>query len=117
MIVKKAEYIKDYTIKLLFSNGITKIVDFKPFLSSPKEIIAPLQDEKYFKRFYVDEITICWPNGLDFDPDLLHEIGVVVRSEKKQVKLRGRVQRKSTIKITHRPVYPFAKKRSKRAKS
>jgi Protein of unknown function (DUF2442) len=76
MIVKKAEYIKDYKIKLLFSDGVTKVVDFEPFLTSTRKIIAPLLDTEYFKSFYVDEITICWPNGLDFAPELLRKMGV-----------------------------------------
>lgn len=86
MIVKKAEYIKDYKIKLLFSDGITKIVDFKPFLTSTRKLIAPLLDTEYFKSFSVDEITICWPNGLDFSPDLLHEIGEEIKLRKKTTK-------------------------------
>jgi hypothetical protein len=117
MIVKKAEYIKDYKIKLHFSDGVSKIVDFKPFLTSTRKIITPLIDTDYFKSFYVDEITICWPNGLDFAPELLHDIGVDVQAEKKQIKPRGRVLRKSTIEITHRPIYAFEKKRSKKVKS
>ncbi len=34
MRVKKAEYVKDYKIKMLFSNGVAKVIDFKPFLHS-----------------------------------------------------------------------------------
>ena len=108
MIVKKAEHIKDYKIKLLFSDGVTKIVDFKPFLTSTRKIIAPLLDTEYFKSFYVDEITICWPNGLDFAPDLLYKIGVDIQVETKQ---RG-----SYAEIKRQPVYALAKKRSKTAK-
>lgn len=60
MIVKKAEYIGQNKIKLLFSNGITKVVDFTPFLASPRKIIKPLLDIDYLnnstlmKSQYVD---------------------------------------------------------------
>lgn len=104
MIIKNAEYIKDYKIKLLFSDGVAKIVDFEPFLNSTREIIAPLLDIEYFKGFYVDEITICWPNGLDFAPELLHKVGVDYQERKKRGNPRIRVQRKSTV-------YALTKKR------
>lgn len=59
MRIKRAEYVKGYEIKLLFSDGITKIVDFKPLLNPERKICVPLLDLDYFKSFYVDEITIC----------------------------------------------------------
>jgi len=75
MRVKKAIYIKDYEIKLLFSNGIIKTVDFKPFLINAKNLALPLLNLDYFKRFYIDNTTICWPNGFDFCPDVLYNVG------------------------------------------
>ncbi len=100
MIVKKAEYVKDYKIKLLFSDGITKIVDFKPFVQSTRKLTAPLLNAEYFKSFTVDEITICWPNGLDFAPDFLHEIGKEVQLRKKQMKPSIRRIRSTNQKIS-----------------
>lgn len=94
MIIKKAEYVNKNKIKLLFSNGITKVVDFAPFLASTKKIIKPLLDIDYFKQFYVDEVTICWPNGLDFAPELLYKIGEdLITSEKKEYLLMNRRKR------------------------
>ena len=75
MIIKKAEYVSENKIKLLFSDGVVKVVDFTPFLTSTRKLIEPLLDADYFKKFYVDDITICWPNGLDFAPELLYKIG------------------------------------------
>jgi hypothetical protein len=100
MRVKKAEYVKDYKVKLLFSDGITKVVDFKHFLNSTRKLIAPLIKEDYFKSFFVDEITICWPNGLDFSPDVLYEIGKEIPTKKQQPKTKIRPIRKSTIGTT-----------------
>lgn len=75
MRIIKAEYIDDYKIKILFNSGISKIVDFKKLLSTTREVVIPLSNLDYFKSFILDEITICWPNGLDFCPDVLYEIG------------------------------------------
>lgn len=106
MIIKKAEYINQNKIKLLFSDGITKIVDFTPFLESTRKIIEPLLDVDYFKKFYVDEITICWPNGLDFAPELLYKIGKDLKKEPKLLARRKRVGI---------PAKAMAKERSKKA--
>lgn len=96
MRVKKATYVKDYKISLLFSDGITKVVDFEQFLTFERKLFIPLQDLKYFKDFYVDEITICWPNGLDFSPDVLYEIGKEVKKTDKKP-LLGLSKRKKII--------------------
>jgi hypothetical protein len=63
MRVKKAEYVRDYKIKIVFSDGAIKIVDFKPFLKDAKNLFIPLLDIEYFKNFSVDDTTISWPNG------------------------------------------------------
>jgi hypothetical protein len=110
MIVKKAEYVNDHKIKLLFSDGVTKVVDFTPYLTSTRKVVAPLLDAEYFKQFYVDEVTICWPNGLDFAPELLYKIGKNFQEKKKTPKL---VARRKHVNI---PVHTMAKKRSKKAK-
>ena len=98
-------------IKLLFSDGITKIVDFAPFLKSTRKLITPLQDEDYFKKFYVDEITICWPNGLDFAPELLYNMGKDFKNEKKEPKLATRRKRVNAL------AKAMTKKRSKKSNS
>lgn len=108
MIVKKAEYFKEYKIKLLFSDGVTKVVDFKPFLTSTRKIISPLIDIQYFKNFNVDGITICWPNGLDFSPDLLYEIGEQILEK---VKPSKPLTRRRTVRIK---ASAMTKKRTKK---
>jgi hypothetical protein len=100
MRVKKSEYIKDYKIKLLFSDGVTKIVDFEPILNSERKLLAPLLDLKYFKKFYVDEITICWPNELDFAPEVLYKIGIEVKPEARKISHKRRVKTSSETTIS-----------------
>lgn len=83
MRVKKAEYLDEYKIKLLFNDNKTKIVDLEKELYG--QMFEPLKDIEYFKKVSVDQdaITIVWPNGTDFSPDLLYEIGVEVKKNSK----------------------------------
>ena len=71
--VTKAEYLDGYRIKLLFNNGVTKIVDLCQSLNGA--VFAPLKDLSYFKRFKIKFNTIEWENGADFAPEYLYEIG------------------------------------------
>ena len=100
MRVKQAKYIEDYKIKIIFSNGVMKIVDFAQFLKNAKHVFLPLKKVDYFREFQVDDITLSWPNGADFDPELLYSMGTVVKNK--------------SIKCTRRksPLKPTVRKRS-----
>ncbi len=63
-------------MKLLFSNGETKIVDLSQSLNGV--MFAPLKDIEFFKRFVIKFNTIEWENGADFAPEYLYKIGEAV---------------------------------------
>ena len=63
-------------MKLLFSNGETKIVDLSQSLNGV--MFAPLTDIEFFKRFVIKFNTIEWENGADFAPEYLYKIGEAV---------------------------------------
>lgn len=86
MRVVKVEYIRDYKIKLWFSDKKIKIVDLEGELERPKGVFIPLEDLDYFKKVTLDDdkISICWPNGADFCPDLLYEMGKDVSPSKRK---------------------------------
>ena len=35
-------------------------------------MFEPLKDPAFFAQVFVDHGTVCWPNGLDLDPLVLH---------------------------------------------
>ena len=76
--LKEAWHIRDYTLGLRFSDGITGEIDFQSELYG--EIFEPLKDPATFARFRVDpELrTLTWPNGADFAPEFLY--GCVAQS-------------------------------------
>ncbi len=69
-VVIDAKYIADYKIRLTFDNGEQKIADLGEKLG--RGVFKPLQDKKYFKKFFVDGWTISWPNGADIAPETLY---------------------------------------------
>ncbi len=115
MRVKQANYIDGYKIEILFSDGVSKIVDFSNFLKTAKHVFIPLKDIDYFKKFIVDEITLSWPNDADFDPELLYEMGELNVGNERSSKISPKpIRRKSeshAIKAN-----PVAKRISKKIK-
>lgn len=74
MILKviKADYIDDYKVNLVFSDGLKKTVDLKNELYG--KVFDTLKDKEYFKQFYIDCNTISWQNGADFAPEYLYDL-------------------------------------------
>lgn len=73
--VVNAKYLKDYCIVLTFNNGVTKTVNLKNELDG--SIFKPLHRIDYFKKFQIKYNTIEWPNGADYAPEYLYQIGKV----------------------------------------
>jgi len=67
--VVSAEYVKDYQLRVRFSDGEEKLVDFTRWLHG--EVFKPLANKRQFKRFFIAGGTLCWPNGADIAPETL----------------------------------------------
>jgi len=72
-------YLKDYQLRLESNDEKVKDLDLSDELHG--EIFEPLKDIELFKKVYVnlDTGTIEWPNGADFAPEFLYDIGQEVR--------------------------------------
>jgi len=72
--VKKAQYLGDYRIKVLFSDGREGEVDLSSALEGP--VFEPLRDQERFRAFRVDEElgTIVWETGADLAPEYLYSL-------------------------------------------
>jgi len=73
--VKEAFHVGGFRISIRFENDEVVVVDLSSQLDGP--VFEPLKDPSFFVRFSVsrDLDTIVWPNGADFSPDFLYEIG------------------------------------------
>lgn len=77
--VLSAEYIRKYQIRLRFSDGAEKVVDFSRWLHG--EVFQPLVEMRTFRRFFIAGGTVCWPNGADIAPETLRESEDAARTE------------------------------------
>mgnify|MGYP003445195724 FL=1 len=67
----KAEYVRDYILRLTFNNGEIGLMDFTPLMD--KGICQKLRDIDYFKSFTLDHFTVDWNNEIGFAPRFLYE--------------------------------------------
>lgn len=99
--IKNVSYVNDYKLKILFNDGKTKVVDFENWINEGGLYILQLKNLLFFKKFQMDEFdyALCWPNGADFSPDALYEIGVEVKEQKKQTRPPTRRKRVSSSSV------------------
>ena len=73
--VTSVTYLGKYELRLTFDDGITKYVNLRDELYG--EVFELLKDEGLFRQVKVniDTNTIEWPNGADFAPEFLYEVG------------------------------------------
>lgn len=72
--VKNFSFVDDFKLKISFNNGETRLVDLSNDLSG--EVFEPLNDKEFFRKAYLTEWSVIeWPNGADFAPEYLFEVG------------------------------------------
>lgn len=67
--VTAAEHVSGYRLRLKFSDGDERTVDFSPWLRGP--VFEPIRKTGEFKKFFISGGTVCWPNGADVAPEIL----------------------------------------------
>lgn len=79
--VKNVSPLPDYKLSVQFSEGVTKIYDFKP-LFDKYPILSELKDEHLFSQVTVDVggYGIIWNDDYDLSCDELFENGVQVQT-------------------------------------
>jgi hypothetical protein len=73
--VTRLRDVSPFELSLEFSDSVVKRVDLRGELHG--EVFEPLKDPQFFKKVFVNSETgtIEWPNGADFAPEFLYEIG------------------------------------------
>ena len=75
--VKDVDYLENYRLLLVFSDGVKKEVDLEPYLKG--EVFGPLRDKTMFIQYGLTPTTIEWVNG----PEFLYRIGNTVIEDSK----------------------------------
>lgn len=70
--VAAVEHLGSFQLRITFTDDLVRELDFDGVLTGG--VFTELEDEEAFADVGLDEIagTICWPNGVDLDPDVLH---------------------------------------------
>ena len=79
--IKSVKCIRNFVLEIVFEDGITKTVDLgDQVLKLSGPMLEPLKDPKFFSQVKVsdDESTIEWPNGADWAPDVLYQMGTTL---------------------------------------
>ena len=71
--IQSVEVLRDFWVRLEFTNGTHKEIDLEPYLHGP--IFESIHnDPAIFQSVKIDKRmgTIVWDNGADIDPDVLY---------------------------------------------
>lgn len=69
--VVEVKHLGHRQLRLILSGGLVRELDFEGVLTG---ILSTLDDDDAFAAVSVDSAagTVCWPGGIDLDPDVLH---------------------------------------------
>ncbi len=69
--VVEVEHLGHRQLRLVFSDGLVRELDLQDVLTG---ILSTLDDDDAFVAVSVDSTagTVCWPDGIELDPDVLH---------------------------------------------
>lgn len=70
--VSEVEHLGGFRLRITFTDELVRELDFEGVLTGG--VFSDLEDVDYFAQVAMDETagTICWPNQVDLDPDVLH---------------------------------------------
>jgi len=69
--VIEVKHLGGRVLRVVFSDGLVRDLDFAGTLPG---VLAIIDDDDVFPNATVDAVarTVTWPEGVDFDPDVLH---------------------------------------------
>ena len=63
--IVQADFVQDKVIRIALSDGTGGDYDLAPLIARGTEMVKPLEDETYFRRFFLELGALCWPNGFE----------------------------------------------------
>jgi len=68
----QAHYVRQRILRLHFSDNSFGDYDLQPLIDRQTELVMALEDEGYFKQFFLELGALCWRNGLELSPGNIH---------------------------------------------
>jgi hypothetical protein len=74
MLIKVAtvQALPGHRLALMFSDGAHATADLSALIARGNSMVAPLADDAYFARVFLEAGAPTWPNGFDLAPWALH---------------------------------------------
>ena len=69
--VTSLERLGGYRLRVQFNDGSGGAHDFASMVREPGSMIAPLREQAYFDRVFLEFGAPTWPNGFDLAPEWL----------------------------------------------
>jgi hypothetical protein len=69
--VTRLDKLGRFRLHVRFNDGSEGVHDFTSMVQEPGSMLAPLRDEKYFERVFLEFGAPTWPNGFDIAPEWL----------------------------------------------
>lgn len=68
----QAHYVRQRILRLHFSDNAFGDYDLQAIIDRQTELVMALNDDGYFKQFFLELGALCWPNGLELSPGNIH---------------------------------------------
>jgi Protein of unknown function (DUF2442) len=62
-----------HKLEIEFSDGTNGVRDFTDIFQKTGPMSEPLKDVSYFRRVFIEDGALTWPNGYDWDPISVHD--------------------------------------------
>jgi hypothetical protein len=69
----QAQHLEQKILRLHFSDNSWGDYDLQPLIDRQTELVIPLNNEPYFKQFFLELGALCWRNGLELSPGNIHK--------------------------------------------
>jgi hypothetical protein len=70
--ITQAEYLHDKTIQVHFSDSSWGDYDLQAIIDKQSELTKALENDVFFRQFYLEMGALCWHNGLELSPGSIH---------------------------------------------
>lgn len=71
--ITQAQYVQHRVLRLHFSDDSYGDYNLQPLIDRQTELVMPLNDESYFKQFFLELGALGWHNGLELSPGNIHK--------------------------------------------